>query len=197
MSLVVPFVFYQTEKPWKWGKEFVSQLDLPEELKLPEFLNKFPNFEIELFDLSYSDFDLSNFSAILEASLDLMKFIRSALLLEQLEDILLLSEEIEDPAKKLAFRKKLYYYLMKGSRISSKEILQSFKQGKLKNYRREAMTAAEELEQKGMERGKKQTNLETAKRMLERELDLQLILDITGLSEEELKKEGILSDQRR
>ena len=42
--------------------------------------------------------------------------------------------------------------------------------------------------QKGMEKGKVEANKETAKKMLERNIEIELIMELTGLSKEEIEK---------
>ncbi|MCC6276142.1 MAG: hypothetical protein IT569_09815 [Leptospiraceae bacterium] len=47
-------------------------------------------------------------------------------------------------------------------------------------------------EQKGELRGKLEGKLEDARKMLAKGADLEFIFDITGLSEEDLKKAGVI-----
>ncbi|EMN92548.1 hypothetical protein LEP1GSC108_0426 [Leptospira weilii str. UI 13098] len=55
------------------------------------------------------------------------------------------------------------------------------------------MTTAERLISEGIQQGIEQEKLETASKMLQKGIDLNTILEITGLTEQDLRDSDILS----
>ncbi|WP_311790277.1 Rpn family recombination-promoting nuclease/putative transposase, partial [Pantoea sp. UBA5923] len=55
-------------------------------------------------------------------------------------------------------------------------------------HEEQLMTIAEQLEQRGMEKGKREASLEIARNMLKSGLDNAFVMKMTGLTEQELKQ---------
>ncbi|WP_081099926.1 hypothetical protein, partial [Leptospira weilii] len=64
---------------------------------------------------------------------------------------------------------------------------------KLEQYEELTMTTAERLISEGIQQGIEQEKLETASKMLQKGIDLNTILEITGLTEQDLRDSDILS----
>ena len=73
------------------------------------------------------------------------------------------------------------------SRLESRELVEEVIMGKQKT-----MTLYERALEEGKLEGKFETKLETARKMIEEDFNLEQIIRITGLSENQLRENGIL-----
>lgn len=184
LMVVIPFVFYHGERGWDLGESF---LDTFHENSIPEeFLKFLPNFSIQLFELKSKGkaFQTRNFA--LRLYMRMIQIIRD--LPEEfkihLKEIYTSLREETNYAKRIEILRNLLEYLHRArndaEKYSEKEITQVIEE--------EYMNVLDKIR----EEGKMETKLETARKMKELGDTLEKIKFITGLSEKELKENGIL-----
>ncbi|WP_201029655.1 Rpn family recombination-promoting nuclease/putative transposase [Leptospira alstonii] len=103
---------------------------------------------------------------------------------------------IEDESKRVEILKKLllYIYWVRDFKPSTlREVLHT---AKLEQYEELTMTTAEQLIaegiQKGIEKGIEKEKLEAASKMFDEGIKIEVILRVTGLTENDLKNHGFL-----
>ncbi|WP_061249246.1 Rpn family recombination-promoting nuclease/putative transposase [Leptospira alstonii] len=189
LCVVIPFVFYHGEKEWRLGARFLNQftLSFEELMHLKVFI---PDFRIELFDLSGVEVEEKLESITLQVIFGVVQRIHEGE--KVFERVLLglfsLLIDITDEAKRVAILNKLllYIYSVRDSKPSAlKDLLHL---SNLKRYEELAMTTAEKLIQEGKIEGK----IEDARKMLAKGIDLKTILEITELTEKDLRAHGII-----
>lgn len=187
-SPVIPFVFYHGEKGWNLGTEFLDVFELSnEEEILQEYI---PNFSINLYHLKSGDPDFPTKLLSLKLLLRILQHIRDnpesfeKALRQTIKD---LKQEKLD-WKRVAILKAILYY-MDGTRKDADQFLN------VEFYREveeEYMTILEKIKEEGIEKGIEKGKLEDARLMKEEGINLSIILKITGLSETQLKENGII-----
>jgi len=184
LSSIIPILFYQGLDNWDLERE------LEEERKLSNPILSENRQEILLFDLRKID-PLSEFqSPEMKAGMFLLKIIR-----EPWNDFLIgwskireILNSMED-SKKVDFEEEMLDYIFR-SRTENNDFLEEAIMGRkvLTAYER----ALEEGELKGKLEGKLETKIETARKMIEEGFNLEQIIRITGLSENQLRENGIV-----
>lgn len=96
----------------------------------------------------------------------------------------LLSEEYAEEQKKIEMELKRKYYQELGYEDGKKEGYEDGKKQGLEDGKREGLQQG--LEQ-GLEQGKKAAKIETAKNMLTKDIDINIISEVTGLSKKEIE----------
>ena len=191
-KIVIPFVFYHGERGWDLGENFLdtfSANSIPE-----EFLKFLPNFSIQLLELKSKGMAFQTRNLALRLYMKMIQIIRE--LPEEfkihLKEIYLSLREEPDYAKRIDILRNLLEYLNRARSdaelFSSKEITGSIEE--------EYMNLLDKIREEGKIEGKLEGELnkalETARRMKELGLSVELILKSVRLSEQELRENGIL-----
>jgi predicted transposase/invertase (TIGR01784 family) len=185
LSLIIPILFYQGLDNW----DPENELEEVRKIKNPFFSE--PKEDILIFDLGKMDpMDVFT-SSEMRAGMLLLKIIRDPWeeFIEGWNKIreILNSMEI---SKRIDLEEEMLDYIFR-SRLESRELVEEVIMGKQKTmtlYER----ALEEGIEKGREEGEFRNRLDTARKMLMKGFSASEILEITGLSEEQLRENGIL-----
>jgi predicted transposase/invertase (TIGR01784 family) len=196
LNVIIPFVFYHGEKGWDLGMEF---LDSFTKNSIPENLLQFiPNFSIHLLELTSKGKAFQTKNLALRLYMRLIQTIRNdpQEFVKNLKDILnSLLEEKED-VKRIEILKNLYEYIFRARRDAE----DFSKQAIIKEIEGDYMNMLERIREEGKlkgelvgeQRGELKKALETARNMKNLGLSMEVIIKSVGLSEEELRENGIL-----
>jgi predicted transposase/invertase (TIGR01784 family) len=201
LRIIIPIVFYHGDRDWKIPQSFVDQFNVEDEVK--EFLLDYRYF---LFDAKLWDFqteknkDLKD-NVFLLTAMALMKYAYTEET-EGIENIFRFwhekgfTEDIEDIVFFLIYisetknisRDQLKKMLEK-SKIDGGEIMQTLADRLRSEGREEGKKEGkEEGKKEGKEEGKKEGKLETARKLIERGVDMDIIVEATGFSRQEIEK---------
>jgi predicted transposase/invertase (TIGR01784 family) len=181
LSYIIPILFYQGLNTW----DPESELEEIRNLKNP-FSNGAKE-EILIFDLRKID-PLRDFdNPEMKAGILLLKIIRDPwdnfiIGWNIIREILNSMEE----SKKIDLEEDMLDYIFR-SRLESRELVEEIIMGKQRT-----MTLYERALEEGELKGELKKAIETARKMLEEEDSIEKIIRITGLSEDQLKENGIL-----
>ena len=187
-TIVIPFVFYHGEKDWNLGNELQDSFPLE---AIPKELHRFiPNFPIQLFELKSKGEPFQTSNHALRLYMRMIQIIRD--IPEEfkikLRDIYISLREEMDFAKRIEILRNLLEYLntaRKDAEIySEKEIIQGIEG--------EYMNVLDKIREEGKLEGEFQKALETAQKMNEKGFSASEIQEISGLSESQLKENGVL-----
>jgi predicted transposase/invertase (TIGR01784 family) len=188
---IIPFVFYHGEKVWDLGLNFKDHFSKVEGIQI--LLKYIPDFAIELFELEKTDVTKKFHPLTLRLFLSLIQKIRADLdeFRPFFQQILRELSQVGSEAKKVEILEKLLYYLFNVREKDGKE----FRDEKI--YQSEGlagafMTVFDEVRLEGEIKGKLEGKLEDAEKMLKKGMSLSDVLDITGLTEEDLKNRGLI-----
>ena len=192
---MIPFVFYHGDKTWNLGRSFGDGFDLGarERRIFSEYIS---DFQIALFKLNDADLDAMIRDAALRAVLGVMQNIREPDFPERLVPLLRGLAETRDPSKKLALLRTLLIYIMNTrEQESTEEIKRALIAARIRDNEETMATIADRLREEGLnqglERGRaegaRKAKLETARAMLARGMDMETVLEITGLDRESLE----------
>jgi predicted transposase/invertase (TIGR01784 family) len=180
MSYIVPILFYQGLDTW----DPEGELEEVKSLKNP--LSNGVKEEILIFDLRKID-PLRDFeNPEMKAGFLLLKIIR-----DRWEDFIIGWNKIREilnsmeESKMVDLEEEMLDYIFR-SRSEENDFLEEAIMGK------RVLTAYERALEEGREEGEMKKALETARKMLEEEDSIEKIIRITGLSEDQLKENGIL-----
>ena len=191
LSPVIPFVFYHGEKQWNLGKEFLNQFGIDNSLK--SLIQYIPNFKIELLDLEKTSVQETFKNLRLKIFLSLIQKIRDNI--EQFRPLYLqvLRElrKVDSEAKRIEILEKILYYLFSTREKDAKEFREE-KIYRLEGLGEDYMTVIEEIKLEGKLEGERKGKLDAAEKMIAKGIALPDILEITGLSEDDLKERGLL-----
>ena len=196
LKVVIPFVFYHGEKGWDLGESFLDSFN--KESIPGEFLKFIPNFSIQLLELNSKGKAFESKNLALKLYMRMIQIIRDdpELFLIHLKEIYRALRDEKDEAKRIYILKNLLEYLFRArkdaEKFSEKEITQEI-EGDYMNFMEKAILEGElkgKLE--GKLEGKFDNAIETARKMKEEGFTLEQIIRISGLTEEELRKNGIL-----
>ena len=176
LFLIIPILFYQGLD--NWDPEF--ELEEAKKLKNPFFSGT--KEEILIFDLGKIDPTRDFVNSELKAGMLLLKIIRDPWEefikgWNKIREILYSLEE----SKRIDLEEEMLDYIFR-SRTEDNEFLEEAIMG------RKVLTAYERALEEGELKGK----LETARKMIERGFSIYEIQEITGLSEEQLRENGIV-----
>ena len=177
LSSIIPILFYQGLENWDPERE------LEEERKLSNPILSGNRQEILVFDLRKID-PLNEFqSPEMKAGILLLKIISDPWdeFIEGWQKIREVLNYMED-SKKVDFEEEMLEYIFR-SRLESRELVEEVIMGKQKT-----MT----LYERALEEGELKGKYETARKMIEESFNLEQIIRITGLSENQLKENGIV-----
>ena len=188
LKVVIPFVFYHGEKGWDLGESFLDSFN--KESIPGEFLKFIPNFSIQLLELTSKGKAFETKNLALKLYMRMIQIIRDdpELFLIHLKEIYRALRDEKDEAKRIYILKNLLEYLFRArkdaEKFSEKEITQEI-EGDYMNFMEKAIL-------EGELKGKLDNAIETARKMKEEGFTLEQIIRISGLTEEELRKNGIL-----
>lgn len=184
--IIIPIIFYHGKEKWKIPCSFLEQFDVDEELK--RFLL---DFRYILFDTNPWDFRDENNkelrdNVMLFTALVLMKAALNNDRQAILEIFHFWHEKgfIEENKEMVLF---FMGYIFHTHKIKMVQLTKMLDESKI--YGGEIMdTLAQQLRKEGEKKGKKEALKETAKRMLLNDYPLEEVINITGLTEKEVKK---------
>ena len=188
LSVVLPFVFYHGEKGWDLGTEF---LDTYDKASIPKVFLKFiPNFAIHLQVLSAKGKAFQTKNLALRLFMRALQTIRNDPdeFVRNLQDIYRELTLEKEESKRIEILRNLLDYIFKARNdadIVSKGAI-------IKEIEGDYMNMLEKVRTEGKLEGKIEGKLETARKMREEGLNLEQILRITGLTESQLKENGIV-----
>ncbi|WP_082280533.1 Rpn family recombination-promoting nuclease/putative transposase [Leptospira interrogans] len=184
-SVVIPFVFYHGERSWTLGNSFQDRFILSKNEE--EVFKKYiPDFELELFDLSKVDLNRLE-SITLRVILGVVQKIweGDASFLGYLGEVFELLTGLKNESKRVEIFQKLFLYIFNVREIEPTEITSLLSHSRYnREYEDLIMTTAEKLRKEG--------KIEDAKKMFKEGFKLDVVLRITGLTEQELKDHGLL-----
>ena len=185
LRIIIPIVFYHGERDWTVPRSFVDQFDVEDEVK--EFLLDYRYF---LFDAKSWDFrteknkDLKD-NVFLLTALTLMKYAYTQDT-EGIEEIFRFwhekgfSEDIED----IVF----FLIYISETKIISRDQLKKMLEKSSVDGGNFMQTLADRLRNEGKKEGKKEGKLETARRLIKRGVDMDIIAEATGFPRQEIEK---------
>jgi predicted transposase/invertase (TIGR01784 family) len=192
LMVVIPFVFYHGERGWDLGENFHDSFPVNSIPK--EFLKFLPNFAIQLLELK------SKGKAFQTRNLALRLYMRMIQIIHELpeefkihlKEIYTSLREETNFAKRIEILRNLLEYLNRArndaEKYSEKEITQSIEE----EYMNVLDKIREEGKLEGELKGELNKALETARKMKERGYSDLEVRDITGLTKDQLRENGIL-----
>jgi len=200
LTVVIPFVFYHGEKGWDLGENFLDNFpvnSIPE-----EFLKFIPNFGIQLLELKSKGKAFQTRNLALRLYLRMIQIIRDIPedFKIHLKEIYTSLREEKNFAKRIEILRNLLEYLSKArndaENYSEKEITEGIEEeymNFLEKIREEGKIEGKmEGKLEGEMKGKIESKLETARNMKDLGLSMDIIQKSVGLSEIELRENGIL-----
>lgn len=188
LTPVIPVIYYHGRAKWSLGVKFSGLFkDIDNVL-----VNYLPEFEYLLHNLSeYQDDELKgNLTLILGQML--MKHIFDRDIGKILDRIIQLFIELTDKRGGIEYLRTFLMYILSVTDIRPEEIKEKMVEYKFEKGGKLIMTTAELLIKEGMEKGikkgKLEGKLEAAKKMLEKGIDIDTIVEITGLSKDDILK---------
>ncbi len=195
-NVIIPFVFYHGEKGWDLGLKF---LDSFTKNSIPENLMQFiPNFSIHLLELTSKGKAFQTKNLALRLYMRLIQTIRNdpQEFVKNLQELLRSLLEEKEDTKRIDILKNIYEYIFR----ARKDAEDFSKQAIIKEIEGDYMNMLERIREEGKlkgelvgeQRGELKKALETARNMKNLGLSIEVIIKSVGLSEEELKENGIL-----
>jgi len=196
LKVIIPFVFYHGEKGWDLGLEFLESFT---KNSIPENLIQFiPNFSIHLLELESKGKAFQTKNLALRLYMRLIQTIRNdpEEFVKNLQELFRTLLEEKEDAKRIEILKNLYEYIFRARKDAEdfskyaiiKEIEGDY-MNMLERIREESKLKGELI---GEQRGKLEKAFETARKMREEGFNQEQIIRISGLSESQLKENGIL-----
>ena len=193
-AIIVPFIFYQRETSWPYGKSLAEGWDVPEKVRAVLEASA-SNLPLQVFDLGKEDPETLNCSLTLRGVLYTLKYIRSRDFTKRLPKI---AELLREAAT--ADIEKIISYILNYRDESPAELEKLVMRIREKEIRRLLMSTAEQLIQKGKQEGiekgkregKREGKLEAARNMVAEGMELKLVKKITGLTDKQLRDDGII-----
>jgi len=180
LPLVIPILFYQGERtPYPYSMNWLDDFHDPHRAR-QLYGNAFPLVDITVIP----DEQIMHHRSMAALTL-VQKHIRQrdmARLLDQLTALLMMEQMSRQQIVGL-----VNYMIRAGDAQSIEPLLYELAQ-RVPKHGETLMTMAEELLQRGIQRGKLTALLEIAQKMLQRGFDSQAIMEITGLSKDELQQ---------
>lgn len=193
IPMIIPMVVYHGKENWNIGLKLSDHMEgygeLPEEVK-----KHIPEYEYLIYDLSgYTDDDIKG-----DIQLQIViKILRSIFKADEeffnvFKEAVKILDKLEKQEKGIEYFKTFIYYILNVRKeINLTEIYDLVKEVSVERSG-EIMTIAEELlkegMEKGMEKGKLEEKREITKKLIAKGLDISTIIQITELSEEEVKR---------
>ncbi len=191
LQIILPFVFYHGEDSWNLGFNFGEMFDVKNIPK--EFHSFIPNFEIQLFELADRGEEFHSENNNLYLLIRLIQIIRAEP--ERFERELIQLLTILSKEKETSKRIEILFDMLKYIFSVRKDAKRFHRKEVFKPLEADYMTYLEELEAeyelRGLEKGKIDGRLETARNLKVEGFDLTFIQKVTGLTEEQLREAGI------
>ena len=192
LLVVIPFVFYHGERGWDLGESFLDSFPMD---SIPEeFLKFLPNFSIQLLELKSKGKVFQTRNLALRLYMRMIQIIRE--LPEEfrlhLKEIYISLREEMNYAKRIEILRNLLEYLYRVRNDAEKYSAKEITQGIEEEYMNVLDKIREEGKLEGKLKGKLENKIETARNMRVEGDSLEKILRITGLSEAQLRDNGIL-----
>jgi predicted transposase/invertase (TIGR01784 family) len=149
---ILPLVIYHGEKAWHTPADFLSLLEVPEELR--PFL---PQFRYHISDFSYLSDETIRGEIWLRVSLSVLRSIFNPRLRHELEPLITLIFELQDQRTGLEYIRTILYYLSRATERVSREDLQTALLRQGAEGERAMTTIAQEFIQQGIEQGIEQS----------------------------------------
>ena len=192
LTIVIPFVFYHGEKGWDLGETFLDNFpvnSIPE-----EFLKFLPNFSIQLLELK------SKGKAFQTRNLALRLYMRMIQIIRELPDefkihlkeIYTSLREETNYAKRIEILRYLLEYLSRARNDAENYSVNEIIQGIEEEYMNFLEKIREEGKIEGKMEGKMDKAIETARKMKDLGISIEVIIKSVGLSEGELRENEIL-----
>jgi len=180
LPLVIPILFYQGERtPYPYSMNWLDDFHDPQRAR-QLYDNAFPLVDITVIP----DEQIMHHRSMAALTL-VQKHIRQrdmARLLDQLAALLIMEQMSRQQIVGL-----VNYMIRAGDAQSIEPLLYELAQ-RVPKHGETLMTMAEELLQRGIQKGKLTALLEIAQKMLQRGFDSQAIMEVTGLSKDELQQ---------
>lgn len=178
LPVILPIVIYQGKRNWYSMKTVMDWLGGSGEIDLS--LRSFvPHFEFLFYDFSEdSDIEIKG-STKLKAYLQIMKHIYS----DNLEWLYSIIIQLDEEKEINYFETVVTYVLNVKDSIS----LETLKERLTLEGRKKLMTIAEKLRQEGREEGREEGKKEVARKMLIKNIDELEIMELTGLTKDEIE----------
>ncbi len=194
--VVIPFVFYHGERGWDLGENFHDSF--PANSIPKEFLKFLPNFGIQLLELKSKGKAFQTRNLALRLYMRMIQIIRE--MPEEfkihLTEIYTSLREETNFAKRIEILRNLLEYLNRArndaEKYSEKEITQSIEEEYMNVLDKIREEGKLEGELKGKLQGELNKALETARKMIEKGYSDLEVRDITGLTKDQLRENGIL-----
>ena len=187
LTIVIPFVFYHGERGWDLGETFLD--NFPVKSVPEEFLKFIPNFAIQLLELKSKGKAFQTRNLALRLYLRMIQIIRE--IPEEfkihLKEIYTSLREEKNFTKRIEILRNLLEYLSRARNDAENYSVNEIIQGIEVEY----MNFLEKIREEGELKGKLENKLETARKMKEFGDTFEKIKIITGLSEDELRENGI------
>jgi predicted transposase/invertase (TIGR01784 family) len=212
LPVVIPIVIYHGHKKWEVDKGFSSLFDAPGYLK--EYI---PGFNYRLYDISHVPDEEIKGAVLLRILLMTLKYIFTPELNYRLrEEIFPLFLELKDKKKGTEYLEVLLRYLTRSARdlpekglnesvsklfkdggdimqtIAEKWKSEGIKIGEKRGEKRGEERGVKIGEERGVEIGVKigeeKGKVETARKLIQRGIDIEIIAEATGFSKEEIEK---------
>ncbi len=194
VSVVIPFVFYHGKKGWDLGLEF---LDGFQKTHIPEVLLKYiPNFSIQLLELKSEGNEFETENIALKLYMRIVQIIRDKpeLFRKNLKKIYGSLREEKEIANQIEIFETIIEYIhlarKDAEEFTNKEILSEFEENYMNLLERKKQEGIQIGEERGIEKGEFQKAIQTARKMRDLGLSIDIIEKSVGLTERDLKENG-------
>jgi predicted transposase/invertase (TIGR01784 family) len=194
VSIVIPFVFYHGKKGWDLGLEF---LDGFQKIHIPDVLIKYiPNFSIQLLELKNDGKEFETDNLTLRLYMRIIQIIRDKpeLFKKNLKKIYSSLQEEKEIANQIEIFETIVEYIhlarKDAEEFTNKEILSEFEENYMNLLERKKQEGIQIGEERGIEKGEFQKAIQTARKMRDLGLAIDIIEKSVGLTERELKDNG-------
>ena len=188
LPLIVPMVVYHNKKEWDVGLKLSDMMvDIPKEIE-----NYFPDYKYILQDLSdYSHEEIQGIS-ILKVFLDILTSVNREDFKERFIEALEVLEKLRKQNKGIEYFETMIRYILAAKENMDVEDLKKLSNKISSKRGEEIMTIAEKLKQEGIEegieKGKRKRDIEIAKKMLSKGIDIPDIIEITDLDKNKIEE---------
>jgi predicted transposase/invertase (TIGR01784 family) len=176
---IIPMVIYHGEEKWEVKTDFISLFDVP------QCMEKYiPNFGFELYDISHKPDEYIKGTILLRVLFLTFKYISNPELLHKLKDIFRLLMELEDKTRGTEYLEILLRYLSSSAQHVSVEELRET----VGEFFEQGGDIMPTIVQQAKNEGREERDIEIAKKMIAKGMDVDTIVDITGISRKKLEK---------
>jgi predicted transposase/invertase (TIGR01784 family) len=198
LQVVIPFVFYHGQKEWDLGDRFLDSFNT-DSLTF-ELIRYIPNFSIQLLELKSDGEEFHSKNLALRLYMRMIQIIRDSpdQFKPKLKGIFRSLKEEKDFPKRVEILENLAEYLFRARKdaadFTEKEIINEIEDEYMNLLERIREEGKIEGFQKGEEKGELKNAIATARKLQEEGDSLEKIIRITGLTEIQLKENGMAPD---